>query len=128
MRPRIIRILSENKEQDLNKLKSCLIQLGHPEKVIDYRMTKLFSPSFKSQNKSTDYINFVQTCNPNTRFNKNIINNSLNDFHDNLLEKALEKKKPLLATKQAKSLENLFIRALFDVVPKPIAPLKHFGL
>ena len=69
---------AENKEQHLNKLKSCLIQRGHPE-VQDYAMTKLFSPSFKSQNESTDYMNFVQIYNPNTKFKKNI-NNSLNDL------------------------------------------------
>ena len=62
---RIIRIVSENKEQHLNKLKSYLIQHGHPE-VLDYARTKLFSPSFKSQNESTDYVNFVQIYNPNT--------------------------------------------------------------
>ena len=34
------------------------------------------------------------------------------------------KNKLLLVTKQAKSLQNLLIRARFDVVPKPIAPQK----
>ena len=59
-------------QRNLNKLKSCLIQHGHPEKVLDYTMTKLFSPSFKSQNESTDYINFVQTYNPNTKLKKKL--------------------------------------------------------
>ena len=122
---RIIRIVSENKEQYLNKLKSCVIQCGHPEEVLDYTMIKLFSPSFKDQNESTDYITFVQPYNPNTKFNKNIINNILNDFHDNLLKKAFRKKKPLLATRQAKSLQNLVIRARIDAVPKRIAPPKN---
>ena len=93
----------------------------------DYTITKLFSPSFKSQNESTDYITFVQAYNPNSKFNKNIINNSLNDFRDNSLKKAIEKKKPLLATRQAKCLQNL-VRAQFYVVPKPIAPPKNIGL
>ena len=47
---RIIQIVSENKQQNLNKLKSCLIQGGHPEEFLDYTKTKPFSPSFKSQN------------------------------------------------------------------------------
>lgn len=38
---------------------------------------------------------------------------------------AFEKKKPLLVTRQAKSSQNLLIRARFDVVPKPIAPSKN---
>ena len=125
---KIIQIASENNEQHLNELKSCLIHCGHPEEVLDYTMTKVFSSSFKSQNESTDYITFVQTYNPNTKFNKNIINNTLNDFHDNLLKKAFEKKKPLLANKQAKSFQNFLIEGRFDVVPKPIAPQKYIEL
>ena len=102
---RTIRIVSENKEQHPNKLKSCLIQCGHPEEILDYTMTKIFSPLFKSQNESTDYITFVQTDNPNTKCNKSIIHNSLNDFNDfNSLRKIFENKKPLLATREAKIL------------------------
>ena len=114
------------------KYVSDILQTEEAFTVEEYKhthtMTKLFSPSFRSQNESTDYITFVQTYNPNTKFNKNIINNSLNDFHDNSLKKAFVKKKPLLATKQGKSLQNLLIRTRFVVVPKPIAPTKNVGL
>ena len=56
---RIIGIVSENKEQHLNKFKSCLIQPSHPEEVLDYTMVKLFSTPFKSKNESSDYVTFV---------------------------------------------------------------------
>ena len=79
-------------------------------------MTKLFSPSFESQNELTDYIDFVQTYNANNKFNKNIINNSLNDFRNNSLKNAFQNKNPLLATSHAKPLENLLIRIRFDLV------------
>ena len=49
----------------------------HPKEVLNYKVTKHFLISFKSQNESNDYITFVQTYNPNTNFNKIIINNSL---------------------------------------------------
>ena len=52
----------------------------------------------------------------------------LNNFHDNLLKNAFENKKPLVATRQAKYLRNLFIRAQIDVFLKPIAPPKNIGL
>ena len=102
----------------------CLIQRGHPEDALDYTMTKLFSSSFKRQNESTYHSTVVQTYNPNTKFNKNIINNSLLDFHYNLVKNAFERKKPPLATRQAKNLQNILIRTRFDVIPKPIAPPK----
>ena len=59
-----------------------------------------------------------------TKFNKFIINNISNDFHNNSLKKTFEKKKALLVTRQVKSSQNLLIRVRFDVVPKPIAPPK----
>ena len=52
----------------------------------------------------------------------------MNDFHDNSLKMVFVKKKPLLATRQAKSSENLVIKVRFDVVPKPIAPSENIGL
>ena len=122
---RIIYVVSENKEQHLKKMKSSLKQYGHPEEVLDYTLTKLLSPSFKFKIES---ITFVQTYNPNRKFNKNIINNSSNIFLDNSLRKAFENKRPLLATRQAKSLQNLFITARYDVVAKPIALPKNLDL
>ena len=76
MGQRIIRIVSENKEQHLNKLKSCLIKRGHPEEFLDHTMAKLFSQSFKSQTKLAGYIAFVSTCNLNNTHNKSIFNNN----------------------------------------------------
>ena len=120
MGQRIIYTVSEKKEQHLTKLKSCLIQWGQPEDVLDGTMTKPFSPSFKSQTELTDYIDFV--------YNKNIINNSLNDFHDNSLKNVFQNKKPLLATCHAKLLQNVLIRTRFGLVSTPRASPKNTGL
>ena len=43
-------------------------------------------------------------------------------------KKVFENKRPLLATRQAESLQNLFIRAWFNVVPKPVALPKSIRL
>ena len=77
---KIIRIVSDNKETYLNKLKSCLIQRGHPEEVLNFTMSKLFSPTVKNQDESIDIVTFIHTYNPNIKFNKNIINESLKLF------------------------------------------------
>ena len=48
LRQIIVRIVSANKEnmeQHFNKLKSFLAKRGHPKELLDYTMTKLFSPS-----------------------------------------------------------------------------------
>ena len=107
---RIIYLVSKNKEQYLNKLGSYLIQHGLPTEVRYYTIIKLFSAPCQSQGESTDYIAFFQTYNPNTRFNKNI-NDILNNFYNNSLKNAFENKKPLLATRQVKSLQNILIRS-----------------
>ena len=106
---RIICLVSENKEQYLNKLRSYIIQHGLPKEVQYYTIIKLFSPSWQSQDESTDYIAVVQTYNPSTRFNKNI-NNILNNFYNNSLKNAFGNKKPLLGTRQVKSLQNILVR------------------
>ena len=49
------------------------MQGGRPEEFLDYTKTKPFSPSFKSQNESSDYITFVQTYNRSTKCDKNFI-------------------------------------------------------
>ena len=56
-------------------------------------MAKPFSPSFKSQNKLNEYITFAWTYIPNTKFKKNIINNSLYDFPHNSLKNTFKIKK-----------------------------------
>ena len=45
-----------------------------------------------------------------------------------LLKKVFKKKKPLLATRQAKSLQNLLLGERFNIVPEPIAAPKNIGL
>ena len=45
---RVIRIVSENNEHHLSKLKFFLIKRGQPDKVPDYTITKPFSASFES--------------------------------------------------------------------------------
>ena len=112
-----------NNEQHLTKLKYGSIQRGHPEELLE-QMTKIFSPSFKSQNEQTDYIDFVQTYNPNTKFNKSIIDMNLNDFHGNSIKNAFQNKMPLLATSHTKLSQDLFIKAQFDLVPKSVASPK----
>ena len=58
-------------------------------------------------------------------YNKNIINNSLNDFHDNSLKNAFQNKKSVLATGYAKLLQDLVIKTRFYLVPKRTALPKN---
>ena len=80
------------------------------------------------QNESTEYITYVPNYNAKTKFDKSIINNSLNDFYENSLKTAFVNKSQLPATRQAKSLQSLLTRARFNVVPKPIASPKNVEL
>ena len=84
-------------------MKSCLIQRGHPEEVLNFTMSKLFSSTVKNQDESIDIVTFIHTYNPNVKFNKNI-NESLNNFSDRFLKDTFLNKKPLVATRQGKKL------------------------
>ena len=125
---RIICIASDNKETYLNKLKSCLIQRGHPEEVLNFTMSKLFSPTVKNQDESIDIVTFIHTYNPNVKFNKNIINESLNNFSDRSLKDTFLNKKPLVATRQGKNLQTLLTKARFDLVQRPTLSVRNNGL
>ena len=98
--------------------------MGSARRCLRWHNDQLFSPSFESQNELADYTDFVQTYNPDNKFNKNIINNSLNDFHNNSLKNAFQGKKPLLATSHAKLLQNLLFRTRFGLVSTPRASPK----
>ena len=49
---------------------------------------------------------------------------NLNDFHGNSIKNAFQNKMPLLATSHTKLSQDLFIKAQFDLVPKPVASPK----
>ena len=103
--------------------------MGSARRCLRWHNDQLFSSSFESQNELADYTDFVQTYNPDNKFNKNIINNSLNDFHDNSLKNAFQGKKPLLGTSHAKLLQNLLFRTRFGLVstPRPSPKVSDFA-
>ena len=109
-------------------MKSCLIQRGHPEEVLNFTMSKLFSPTVKNQDESIDIVTFIHTYNPNVKFNKNIINESLNNFSDRSLKDTFLDKKPLVATRQGKNLQTLLTKARFDLVQRPTLSVRNNGL
>ena len=64
---RIVGIVSNNKEDRLNKLKEHLLDRKHPQHIIDYSFTKIFQPKFQTEN--SDNIMFIRTYNPNHNIN-----------------------------------------------------------
>ena len=63
-------------------------------------------------------ITFVYTYNPNLRFNKTVIENSLLSLSDPVLQKVYEKKKPLITTRQPPNLKKYLTKAKFELNPK----------
>ena len=114
---RIIQLVSENINERLLQLKSHLIQRGHCLDTINNSLCKLYSPS---QNKYLEKmpITFVYTYNPNLRFNKTVIENSLLSLSDPVLQKVYEKKKPLITTRQPPNLKKYLTKAKFELNPK----------
>ena len=102
MARRIIRIVTDNRDYRLDKLRQNLLKRNHPEKIINYSFTKSFQPkNNKEENK--EIITFTRTNNPNHNFNYNRFNNCLNNINNRELREAFSNKKVLLTTRQPKN-------------------------
>ena len=98
---RIVRIVTDNTNNQLQELKGHLQKRKHPEKITDYSFTKLFQPR-NHQNNEKIVINFTRTYNPNHQFSfnnfKNCIKNNTN--RENFKKHLMIKKYPLLHDNQ----------------------------
>ena len=116
---RIVRIVTDNKDNRLQELKGHLLKRKHSEKIIDYSFTKLFQPR-KHENNDKNVITFIKTYNPNHQFSFKKFKNCIKKTTNRELQKAFNDKKILLATRQPKKLRNLLVRAKFETktIPK----------
>ena len=117
MARRIIRIVTDNRDDRLEELRQNLLKRNHPEKIINYSFTKSFQPkSNKEENK--EIITFTRTYNPNHNFDYNRFNNCLNNINNCELRETFSKKKVLLTTRQPKNLKKMLVTAKFDLHPE----------
>ena len=123
---RVVKIVSENRENSLEELKSHLIVCNHPIHVIEDAFSKLFQPSQKSRN--VEPIIFNRTFNPCQSANLNKIKNCLENMNNTQMKKAFNAKQPLCTTRQPKNLKQLLVKTKFRLNPSiPCAP-RRIGL
>ena len=80
--PRIINIVTDNRETRLSELKKHLIERNHPPEIIDYTFTKCFQPKL-NKSKDLEKIIFTRTFNPNHVINLNKLTHSLENIKCN---------------------------------------------
>ena len=89
---RRIIIVTDNRDYRLEELRQNLLKRNHPEKIINYSLTKSFqSKNNKEENK--EIITFKRTYNPNHNFNYNRFNNCLNNINNRELRETFSNKK-----------------------------------
>ena len=102
---RITGIVTDNRDYRLEELRQNLLKTNHPEKIINYFITKSFLPkNNKEENK--EIITFTRTYNPNHNFNYNRFNSCLNNINNSELRETFSNKKVLLTTRQPKNLKK----------------------
>ena len=112
-----IRIVTDDRDHRLKKLRQNLIKRNHPEKIINYSFTKSFQPkNNKKENK--EIVTFTRTYNPNYNFYYNRFNNCLNNINNQELRKIFSNKKVLLTTREPKNLKKMLVTAKFDLHPE----------
>ena len=87
-----MRIVTDNTNNRLQKLKGHLLKRKHPEKIIDYSFTKLFQLR-KHKNNDKTAITFTRTYNPNHQFSFNEFRNYIKNTTNRELQKAFNDKK-----------------------------------
>ena len=87
-----MRIVTDNTNNRLQKLKGHLLKRKHPEKITDYSFTKLFQPR-KHKNNDKTAITFTRTYNRNHQFSFNKFRNCIKSTTNRELQKALNDKK-----------------------------------
>ena len=125
---RIVRICStdNNREKNLDELKVNLIKCDHPENVIDEALSKLFSPH--PAGKDVEKITFIRTFNPCQVPNFHILDKCLNNLNAPSMKKAFENKAPLSATRQARNLRQMLVKARFELIPEVVERNRQVGL
>ena len=123
---RIIRIASINRNEALDSLKQRLQNRGHPEKVINFAFTKVFSTS-KEKNREAPFI-FMRTYNPSVLFDTRKIKSCLDDINSDEMKKVFGKRDVICGFRQPKSLRNIFVHSRFDLIPPTVPDKSDVGL
>lgn len=71
---------------------------------------------------------FVRTFNPSQSPNFHKIENCLRNLQHPTMKKAFQNKKPLLATRQAKNLRKMLVKAKFQLTPTIVREPRRVGL
>ena len=122
---RIVGIVSHNREERIDQLRTHLRSRGHPKDVINASLSTLFQPD--KGNKGQEIIPFVHTFNPNQKFDRDHIKNMTKKSNNEKVQNIFKNCTVVMATKQPKSLKKMLTRAKFQLHP-PLRVSKPAGV
>ena len=91
----IVRNVTDSKNYQLQELKDHLLRRKHPEKKINYSLTKLFEPE-KHESNDKNVITFTKVYNHNDQFSFKVFTNCTKNTASRELQKAFNVKKCFL--------------------------------
>lgn len=112
---RIVRIVSENRQDCLDTLKKHLVARGHPLGSINYAFSKVFQPRKEKQDKNV--IVFTSTYNSKHRYQRSIIKDITKDLQSRKLQGVFGDTSVIMGTRQPSSLRDLLVRSKFSLKP-----------
>ena len=114
---RIARIVTDNKDNQLQELKGHFLKRKHPEKIIHFSFTKLLQPR-KHENNNKNVINFTRTCNANHQLSFKKIKNCIKTLQMETFKNLMMKNTPYYTTN--KEIRNLLVQTKFETktIPK----------
>lgn len=108
---RIVRIVSDNREEALDDLKQHLVRQDHPTEKINYAFSRSFSPVVA---KPKSIIVFISTHNPTHRYDRRPIQSLFADLHSPEMRKTFANTSVVMGTRQPASLRKLLVRSRFS--------------
>ena len=117
---RIVRIVSENRDQRISELVQRVVDRGHPEKVVMDSLAKVMTPH--KQQRDGEPITFIRTHNPRHAINLSELRNSIVEPYSEPVKKAFKNKWVLCATRQTTNIRKMLTKAKFILNPPPREP------
>ena len=121
---RIVRIVSDNRQECLENLKQHLIARDHPVESINYAFSKVFQPRKEKQGKNVIF--FTSTYNQKHRYSRKIIKDITKNIQCKKLKEVFGDIQVILGTRQPSSLRDLLVRSKFSL--KPARKAKATGM
>ena len=117
---RIVKIVSDNRDEALDALKNYLIARDHPEHSINDAFSRVFQP--RRHAPDGEILVFISTYNQKHRFHTKVIKDIVTELPSQKMRKIFGGTKVVMGTRQPSSLRKMLTKSNFSLNPVKKSP------